>query len=241
MPARGSRSPRCERLEKARGRESLQEDCRMGENSRTDRRARGKAAGVAAAGAGVAACVAGTLVQAQAPKPGPAMDRTVLPIAQPVRPVVPAPQGAALAVLPASRVLVGVGHGPLRRVHTFYRRVMNGAQEQFVVVTAPAGVVFVQALPADFEVVQLNTMYFEAGGRYYVPFLTPDGKELYVMVDAPPRPCAAAISARWSSARWPAASARTRRRRSRAGAASATCSRCAGGLSEAPVRHLALR
>ena len=37
--------------------------------------------------------------------------------------------------------------------------------------TAPAGVVFVAALPADFEVVQLNTMYFTAGGQYYVPYL----------------------------------------------------------------------
>jgi hypothetical protein len=38
-----------------------------------------------------------------------------------------------------------------------------------VTVTAPAGVVFVQALPANFEVVQLNTMYFTANGQYYVP------------------------------------------------------------------------
>jgi hypothetical protein len=72
--------------------------------------------------------------------------------------------------------------------NAFYRRVMNGAQETFVVVTPPAGVVFVQALPADFEVVQLNTMYFTAKGQYYVPYLSADGKELYVMVDRPPTP-----------------------------------------------------
>ena len=65
---------------------------------------------------------------------------------------------------------------------------MNGAQESFVVVTAPAGVVFVAALPANFEVAQLNTMYFKAGGRYYVPYLAPDGSEKYVMVDNPPTP-----------------------------------------------------
>ena len=61
-----------------------------------------------------------------------------------------------------------------------------------MVVTPPAGVVFVQALPADFEVVQLNTMYFSAKGQYYVPYLSADGKELYVMVDRPPTPPPAA-------------------------------------------------
>ena len=61
--------------------------------------------------------------------------------------------------------------------------------------TAPAGVVFLQALPPDFEVVQANTMYFNAGGNFYVPFLAADGKELYVMVDQPPRPPASASTA----------------------------------------------
>ena len=97
---------------------------------------------------------------------------------------VPAPQGAKLQVLPAERVLVTVaGTTYYLCSNTFYRRVVEGAQEHFVVVTAPAGVVFVAALPADFTVVQLNTMYFLAAGRYYVPFLATDGKEMYVMVD----------------------------------------------------------
>ena len=99
---------------------------------------------------------------------------------------VPAPQGATMATLPATRVLVTVaGTTYYLSANAFYRRVMNGAQESFVVVTAPAGIVFVAALPADFEVVQLNTMYFKAGGRYYVPYLSPDGAEMYVMVDTP--------------------------------------------------------
>ena len=102
---------------------------------------------------------------------------------------VPAPAGAALSVLPAERVLVTVsGTTYYLASNTFYRRTMEGAQERFVVVTPPAGVVFVAALPADFEVVQLNTMYFRTGGRYYVPFLAADGRESYVMVDAPPQP-----------------------------------------------------
>jgi hypothetical protein len=106
---------------------------------------------------------------------------------------VPPPQGASIKMLPAGRVLVTVsGTTYYLNANAFYRRVMNGAQETFVVVTPPAGVVFVQALPADFEVVQLNTMYFSAKGQYYVPYLSADGKELYVMVDRPPTPPPAA-------------------------------------------------
>ena len=109
---------------------------------------------------------------------------------------VPAPQGAAMPMLPATRVLVSVtGTTYYLSANAFYRRVMNGAQESFVVVTAPAGVVFVAALPANFEVVQLNTMYFKAGGRYYVPYLSPDGAETYVMVDAPPTPSSTGAAA----------------------------------------------
>ena len=109
---------------------------------------------------------------------------------------VPAPQGATMPTLPATRVLVSVsGTTYYLSANAFYRRVMNGAQESFVVVTAPAGVVFVAALPANFEVVQLNTMYFKAGGGYYVPYLSTDGAETYVMVDAPPTPSSAGAAA----------------------------------------------
>ncbi len=106
---------------------------------------------------------------------------------------VPAPEGAQIKTLPASRALVTVsGTTFYLYSNTFYRRVVQGTQEQFVVVSPPAGVVFLQALPPDFEVVQLNTMYFAAAGRYYVPYLSADGSELYVMVDTPPQPQAAA-------------------------------------------------
>jgi hypothetical protein len=106
---------------------------------------------------------------------------------------VPAPEGAQVKTLPASRALVTVsGTTFYLYSNTFYRRVVQGTQEQFVVVSPPAGVVFVQALPPDFEVVQLNTMYFAAAGRYYVPYLSADGSELYVMVDTPPQPQTAA-------------------------------------------------
>ena len=119
---------------------------------------------------------------------------------------VPAPQGATIATLPATRVLVTVaGTTYYLNANAFYRRVMNGAQESFVTVTAPAGVVFVAALPANFEVVQLNTMYFMAGGRYYVPYLAPDGGEKYVMVDTPPTPPSAAAAPAPAKAPAPAA------------------------------------
>jgi hypothetical protein len=106
---------------------------------------------------------------------------------------VPPPQGASIKTLPATRVLVTAsGTTYYLSANAFYRRVMNGNQETWVIVTPPAGVVFVQALPADFEVVQLNTMYFTAAGKYYVPYLSSDGKELYVMVDLPPTPATSA-------------------------------------------------
>ena len=110
---------------------------------------------------------------------------------------VPPPQGASIKTLPATRVLVTVsGTTYYVSANAFYRRVMNGNQETWVTVTPPAGVVFVQALPADFEVVQLNTMYFTAKGQYYVPYLSADGKELYMMVDRPPAPPAAGTASR---------------------------------------------
>ena len=102
---------------------------------------------------------------------------------------VPAPKGAQIQTLPAERVLVTVsGATYYLYSNAFYRRVVSGSQESFVVVTAPAGVVFIPALAPDFQVVQLNTMYFAANGQYYVPYLSADGKELYVMVDRPPQP-----------------------------------------------------
>jgi hypothetical protein len=121
---------------------------------------------------------------------------------------VPPPQGASITTLPATRVLVSVsGTTYYLSANAFYRRVMNGAQETFVVVTPPAGVVFVQALPADFEVVQLNTMYFAAKGQYYVPYLSADGKEMYVMVDRPPSPPASAGAASAPKSAAPASAA----------------------------------
>jgi hypothetical protein len=123
---------------------------------------------------------------------------------------VPAPDGAQLKTLPAERVLVTVA-GTTYHLYsnTFYRRVVQGASEQFVVVSPPSGVVFVAALPADFQVQQLNTMYFAAEGRYYVPYLSAEGQELYVLVDPPPQPQAAAVQPAAASAPAPAPAIRS--------------------------------
>lgn len=108
---------------------------------------------------------------------------------------VPAPEGAQIKTLPAERVLVtAAGTTYYLYSNAFYRRVVDGTTESFVVVTPPAGVVFVKALPADFEVVQANSMYFAAEGSYYVPYLSADGNELYVLVDRPPAPPAEATT-----------------------------------------------
>ena len=151
---------------------------------------------------------------------------------------VPAPQGAAMPVLPSTRVLVSVtGTTYYLSANAFYRRVMNGAQESFVVVTAPAGVVFVAALPANFEVVQLNTMYFKAGGRYYVPYLSPDGAETYVMVDAPPTPSStAAVAAPPVQPSAPAAAKAPRRSNATPAAPSGRPCPCGGGAPRGTLR-----
>jgi hypothetical protein len=119
---------------------------------------------------------------------------------------VPPPAGASIKTLPAERVLVTVsGTTYFLYSNAFYKRVMNGAQESFVTVTPPAGVVFLPALPADFEVVQLNTMYFNANGTFYVPFMSGDGKELFAMVDRPPTPPASPVAAAPGATAAPAA------------------------------------
>jgi hypothetical protein len=48
-------------------------------------------------------------------------------------------------------------------------------------------------------------MYFLAKGQYYVPYLSADGKEMYVMVDRPPQPPAQAAPAAAAPAAAPAA------------------------------------
>ena len=70
--------------------------------------------------------------------------------------------------------------------NTFYKRVVTNGQESFVVVTKPAGVVAVKALPDDFEPMQAGSMvYFRSKSRYYLAYLDPSGEESYIVVDPP--------------------------------------------------------
>jgi hypothetical protein len=58
--------------------------------------------------------------------------------------------------------------------------------ESYVVVTKPAGLVAVKALPTDFEPMQAgSTVYFRSKSRYYVAYLDPSGEESYLVVDPP--------------------------------------------------------
>jgi hypothetical protein len=70
--------------------------------------------------------------------------------------------------------------------NTFYKRLVTNGQESFVVVTKPAGVVAVKALPQDFEPMQAGSMvYFRSKDRFYLNYLDPSGEELYLVVDPP--------------------------------------------------------
>src|SRR4029077_13798428 len=98
------------------------------------------------------------------------------------------PAGASLPVgttLPPDRAAVTLaGTTYYLYGNTFYRRVVTNGQETFVVVTRPAGLIAVKALPADFEPMQAGSIiYFRAMGRYYVTYLDPSGEESYVVVD----------------------------------------------------------
>ena len=65
------------------------------------------------------------------------------------------------------------------------RTVADGG-ESYVVVTKPAGVVSVKALPDDVEPLQKGVvLYFRSKDRYYVSYLDPGGEQLYVAVDPP--------------------------------------------------------
>ena len=96
--------------------------------------------------------------------------------------------------------------------NTFYKRVVTNGQESFVVVTKPAGIVAVKALPEDFEPMQAGSMvYFRSKGRYYLNYLDPSGEELYLVVDAPAG-AVPAVPAASPAAAPKAAAARLRRR-----------------------------
>jgi hypothetical protein len=103
--------------------------------------------------------------------------------------VVAPPAGTSLpgTALPADRATVTIsGTTYYFYGNTFYKRVVTDGKESFVVITRPAGVITVKALPPEFEPVQAGTLnYFKTEDRYYLTYLDPSGEELYVVVDPP--------------------------------------------------------
>ena len=104
--------------------------------------------------------------------------------------VVAPPEGASLPAgtsLPADRATITLAGGTYYLYgNTFYKRVVTNGQETFVVVTKPAGIVAVKALPEDFEPMEAGSMlYFRSKDRWYLTYLDPSGEELYVVVDPP--------------------------------------------------------
>ncbi len=102
--------------------------------------------------------------------------------------VVPPPEGVQASELPPERATVTVGDITYYYYkNTFYREVLRQGEIQYAVVNKPQGAVTVNALPAEFEIVQTPAggSYFAHQGQYYLPYLEPNGNELYVAVDPP--------------------------------------------------------
>jgi hypothetical protein len=102
--------------------------------------------------------------------------------------VVPPPEGIETGELPPERATVTVGDTTYYYYkNTFYREILRQGELQYAVVNKPQGVVIVNALPAEFEIVQTPAggSYFAYQNKYYLPYLEPNGNELYIVVDPP--------------------------------------------------------
>jgi len=104
--------------------------------------------------------------------------------------VVPAPEGLKTTSLPPDAATVTAGGITYYYYkNTFYRKVSTDGQISYVVVTMPQGIVVLDALPPEFEIIETEGggAFFSYQGKYYMLYLDPAGKELYIIVD-PPRP-----------------------------------------------------
>jgi hypothetical protein len=76
--------------------------------------------------------------------------------------------------------------------NTFYRAAPGGAADSFVAVSRPAGTATLSEMPSGAQAVAVGSLtYYLSQGRYYLPYMEPNGTELYVLVDPPPAPAAA--------------------------------------------------
>ena len=105
--------------------------------------------------------------------------------------VVPPPEGLKASDLPPERATVTVsGTTYYYYKNTFYRQILQEGKPQYAVVNEPQGLVSVNALPAEFEITQSSSgaSYFAYQGKYYLPYLEPNGNETYIVVDPPQAP-----------------------------------------------------
>ncbi len=105
--------------------------------------------------------------------------------------VVPPPEGLKASDLPPERATVTVsGTTYYYYKNTFYRQILQEGKLQYAVVNEPQGLVSVNALPAEFEITQSSSgaSYFAYQGKYYLPYLEPNGNETYIVVDPPQAP-----------------------------------------------------
>lgn len=102
--------------------------------------------------------------------------------------VTPVPAGLETKTLPPERASVTVaGTTYYYYKNTFYREAVSEGQRGLVVVTKPNGVQVLEALPAEFEIEQTpnGASYFKYQETYYMPYLEPQGNEVYIVVDKP--------------------------------------------------------
>jgi hypothetical protein len=100
--------------------------------------------------------------------------------------VVPAPEGVKTTSLPPESATITISGATFYYYkNTFYRRV----DQNYVVVRMPVGVTVVEALPAEFEIVQApnGNAYFVYEGTHYLPYVRSSGEEVYLVVDPPPQ------------------------------------------------------
>ncbi len=100
--------------------------------------------------------------------------------------VVQAPTGVKTTDLPLEAATVTIsGTTFYYYKNTFYRRV----DQDYVVVEMPVGVTVVDALPAEFEILQAPNAnaYFVYEGTHYLPYVRTTGEEVYLVVDPPPQ------------------------------------------------------
>jgi hypothetical protein len=104
---------------------------------------------------------------------------------------VPAPTGVKTTDLPLEVATVTIsGTTFYYYKNTFYRRV----DQDYVVVEMPVGVTVVDALPAEFEILQApnGNAYFVYEGTHYLPYVHTTGEEVYLVVNPPPAQVTAA-------------------------------------------------